>query len=57
MNTTWLPSDPLILLTRLLEQLRKLAQHAGIPYTDAQILEKALAIIRVTKDFEYALTL
>ena len=35
MNTTWLPSGPLILSTRLLKQLRKLAEHAGIPRTDA----------------------
>ena len=57
MNTTWLPSDPIVLLTRPLEQLRKLAEHAGIPYSDTQILEKGLAIIRATRDFEYALTM
>ena len=56
MAITWNPSDPIILITRLLEQLRKLAAHAGVPYADAQILEKVLAIIRSTRDYEYALT-
>ena len=54
---TWLPSDPIALLTRPLEQLQKLAAHAGIPYTDQQILEKGLTLIRATRDFEYGLTL
>ena len=54
MAITWNPSDPIILITRPLEQLRKLAAHAKVPYTDAQILEKALAIIRSTRDYEYA---
>ena len=56
MSMTWLPSDPIILLTRLLEQLEKLAQQAGIPYTPAQILEKALSIIRAILDYKLALT-
>ena len=56
MSMTWLASDPIILLTKPLEDLNKLATHAGIPYTPKQILEKALAIIRATKDYELALT-
>jgi len=28
----------------------------GIPYTDSQILEKGLTMIRATRDFKYALT-
>jgi len=56
MSMTWIPSDPIILLARPLEQLKKLSLHAGVPYTDAQILEKGLSIIRATRDFEYALT-
>jgi len=56
MTSTWQPSDPLVLLTRPLEQLQKLAIQAGIPYTDGQILEKGLTLIRATRDFEYALT-
>ena len=56
MTSTWQPSDPIVLLTRPLEQLQKLAIQAGIPYTDGQILEKGLTLIRATRDFEYALT-
>ena len=52
----WLPSDPIILLTNPLEDLNKLVHQAGVPYTLAQILEKALSIIRATRDFELALT-
>ena len=50
------PTDPIVLLTRPIEQLQKLATQAGIPYTDSQILEKGLTMIRATRDFEYALT-
>ena len=56
MSMNWQPTDPIILLTRPIEQLQKLATQAGIPYTDSQILEKGLTIIRSTRDFEYALT-
>ena len=56
MSMNWQPSDPIVLLTRPIEQLQKLATYAGIPYTDSQILEKGLTIIRSTRDFEYALT-
>ena len=55
MAMTWLPSDPIILLTKPLEDLNKLASQAGVPFTSAQILEKALSVIRATKDFELAL--
>ena len=34
-----------------------MATQAGIPYTDNQTLEKGLTLIRVTRDFEYALAL
>ena len=56
MSMNWHPTDPIVLLTRPIEQLQKLATQAGIPYTDRQILEKGLSIIRSTRDFEYALT-
>ena len=46
----------MVLLTRPLEQLQKLAAQAGIPYTDNQILQKELQLIRKTNDFEYTLT-
>ena len=53
---SWQPSDPMVVLTRPVEDLQKLATQAGIPYTDSQILEKGLTIIQATRDFEYALT-
>jgi len=56
MFLSWQPTDPMVLLTRPLEQLKKLATQAGIPYTDNHILEKGLSLVRVTHDFEYALT-
>ena len=56
MTATWHPTDPIVLLTRPIEQLQKLATQAGIPYTDGQILEKGLTMIRATRDFELALT-
>ena len=56
MSMIQLPSDPIILLTRPLEQLEKLAQQAGIPYTLAQILEKVLSIIRATHNYKLTLT-
>jgi len=56
MNMSWQPHEPIVLLTRPIENLQKLAQQAGIPYTDKQLLEKGLQLIRNTRDFEYALT-
>ena len=56
MLMTWQPTDPLVLLTRPIENLQKLAIQAEIPFTDSQILEKGLTLIRATRDFEYALT-
>ena len=56
MTMSWQPTDPMVLLTRPLEQLQKLATQANIPYTDNQILEKGLSLVRATRDFEYALT-
>ena len=49
------PSDPLALLIRSIENLQKLAQQVGIPCIDKQLLEKDLALIRNTRDFEYML--
>ena len=57
MAMIWQPSEPLVLLTRPLENLQKLAKQANIPFTDKQILEKGLTLIRRTRDFEYALTM
>jgi len=44
-SLTWQPSKPIVLLTRPLEKLQKLAVQADIPYTDAQILQKGLQLI------------
>ena len=55
-SLTWQPSDLIVLLTRPLEQLQKLAVQAGMPHIDNQILQKGLQLIRNTNDFEYALT-
>ena len=57
MAMTWQPHDPLVLLTLPIENLKKLAVKANVPYSEKQLLEKALTIIRNTRDFEYALTL
>ena len=34
MNMNWQPNDPIVLLTRPIENLQKLAQQAGVSYTD-----------------------
>ena len=57
MSMTWQPQDPIVLLTRPIENLQELAKEAGIPYSDMQLLQKGLAIICNTRDFEYALTM
>ena len=57
MAMNWSLSDPIMLVTRPLEQLRKLAEQARVLYADAQILEKGLSLIKSTRDYEYALTL
>ena len=51
----WNPSIHNFLITRLLQQMRKLAQHASDLYTNAQILQKALTIIKATRDYKYSL--
>ena len=55
MATAWQPSNLIVLLTRPIENLQKLATQADNPYSDKQLLEKGLSIIRNTRDFEYAL--
>ena len=48
-------ADPMILLFNPLEKLKKMAEAAGIAYTDEQILDMGLTVIRKTRDFEKAL--
>ena len=49
------PADPMILLYNPLEKLKKMAEAANIAYTEAQILDMGLTVIRNTRDFEKAL--
>ena len=56
MSNNWQPTDPLVLLTRPIEKLQKMAKQAGIPYTEQQLLEKGFQLIRNTRDFETGLT-
>ena len=55
MSTAWHITDPPVVLRRPIEYLQKMATQAGISYTDEQILEKSLQLIRSTQDFETAL--
>ena len=45
------------MLTRPIENLQELAEQAGIPYSDMQLLQEGLSITRNTRDFEHALTM
>ena len=48
-------ADPLILLYGPIEKLRALATTAGIEYSEEQLLDIGLTVIRNTRDFERAL--
>ena len=54
-SMTYHPADPLILLYNPVEKLKKMAESAGIAYTQDQILDIGLTVIRNTRDFERAL--
>ena len=49
------PSDPMITLFNPVEQLKKMAISAKIPYTANQLLDIGLTVLRNTRDFERAL--
>ena len=49
------PADPLILLYGPIKKLRALATAAGIKYSEEQLLDIGLTVIRNTRDFERAL--
>ena len=49
------PADPLILLYNPIEKLKTMAISADIPYTNDQLLDIGLTVIRNTRDFEQAL--
>ena len=57
MSITWQLQDPAVLLKRPIKNLQELVREAGIPYSDMQLLQKGLAIIFNTRDFEYVLTI
>ena len=52
---TFHPADPMILLFNPIEKLKKLGESAGIAYTEEQLLDIGLTVIRNTHDFERAL--
>ena len=56
LNISFNPTDPMVLLYLPIKQLQKLATSTSIPYSDAQILEFGLALIRSTRDFEKSLS-
>ena len=49
------PADPMILLFNPIEKLIKMGISAKIPYTDEQVLDIGLTVVRNTRDFEKAL--
>ena len=49
------PLDPMITLFNPVEQLKKMAISAKIPYTANQLLDIGLTVLRNTRDFERAL--
>ena len=49
------PADLLILLYNPIENLKKMAEAAEIPYTADQLLDIRLPVVRNTRDFERAL--
>ena len=55
LKTAFAPSEPLVLIWNPIEKLKKLAIQAKLPYSEAQLIEFALHIIRNTHDFKKAL--
>ena len=55
LNIHFSPTHPLISLFQPIEQLQKKAEEARIPYSELQLLEFGLTIIRNTRDFEKAI--
>ena len=55
LTTPFVPSDPMVTIYRPIEQLRKLAEIARIPYTESQIVDFGIQLIKNTRDFETAL--
>ena len=55
LTTPFIPSDPMVTIYRPIEQLRTLADIAGIPYTESQVVDFGIQLIKSTRDFETAL--
>ena len=55
LSIAFVPSDPMVTIYRPIEQLRTLAEIAQIPYTESQIVDFGLQLIKNTQDFESAL--
>ena len=55
LKTPFTPADPLVTLWNPIQKLNKLATQARIPYSEQQLIEFALQMIRGTHDFENAL--
>ena len=54
-SMTFHPADPLILLHSPIKKLKKIAEAAAILYTEEQLLDIGITVIRNTRDFERAL--
>ena len=55
LSTPFVPCDPMVTIFRPIEQLRTLAEIAKIPYTESQIVDFGIKLIKSTRDFETAL--
>ena len=55
LNLQFNPADPMITIFRPIEQLQKKAVEADIPYSEEQLLEFGLTLVRNTRDFEKAI--
>ena len=55
LSTPFVPSDPMVTVYRPIEQLRTLAEIAKIPYTESQIVDFGIQLIKNTRDFETSL--
>ena len=55
LSTPFTPADPLVTIWNPIQKLKKLASQAKIPYSEAQLIEFGLQLIRSTHDFEIAI--
>ena len=55
LKTPFTPAEPLVTIWNPIQKLKKLAMQANIPYSEQQLIEFALQMIRATHDFESAL--